>query len=405
MKKIALPLIFLGALSTAALAQIDYGASGYVDLRLVDPADETAWLQGGLGKTRYGAGDSNFQFAGAVAQGYALLTPEILAVAVVRIEPEQRNFFDALEAYVRYRPVSTTPWRWSVKGGAFFAPFSLENTEVGWSSYWTITPSAINSWFGEELRTVGGEGTLDWRTQEGTLEFIAAGFGWNDPAGVIMVDRGWAMDDRPTGLFGYLREPDATSILFGSQPPESTAIFKEYDDRTGWYAGLSWDDASQWHLELERYDNEADPGAHHDDYFAWRTRFWNAGASYKFGEFTLLSQALTGDTVIAPGPGFTSTTDFSSAYALLGWERDEWRVALRGDLFRTRTHTTFGSSPALSENGHALTGAVTWLPRDWVRLTGEVLWIDSRRDERAVVGLEPRQSNVQTQLSLRLYFD
>jgi hypothetical protein len=399
-----LPLLLCLA-PAPALAQIDYGASGYADFRLVAPSDERSWLQGGLGKTRYGQGDPNFQFAGAVGQGYVLLTPEILAVAVLRIEPEQRTFFDALEAYVRYRPVSTTPWRWSVKGGAFFAPFSLENTEIGWSSYWTITPSAINSWFGDELRTIGGEGTLDWRTPEGTLELIAAGFGWNDPAGVMIADRGWSMDDRPTGLLDHLREPDATLLLLGDVPPDDTPTFKEFDSRAGWYAGLSWDDASRWHVELERYDNEADPSAHHEDYFAWRTRFWNAGLSFKYDELTVLSQALTGDTEIAPAAGFTSTTDFDSAYLLLGWERDDWRVAVRGDWFRTKTHTTLGPSPALSENGDALTGAVSWLPRDWLRLTGEVLWIDSRRNERAIVGLAPRQSDTQLQLSARFYFE
>lgn len=404
MKKL-LPLILALALPTSAAAQIDYGVSGYMDLRLVAPSDEPSWLQGGLGKTRYGNGDSDFQFAGLVGQGYVLLTPEILAVAVLRIEPEQRTFVDALEGYIRYRPVSTSPWRWSVKGGAFFAPFSLENTEVGWSSYWTITPSAINSWFGEELRTIGTEGTLDWRTPEGTLEVIAAGYGLNDPAGVMIADRGWTLSDRPSSLLDHLREPDNTLILFGDKPPDSTPIFKEFDDRVGWYAGVSWDDASRWHLELERYDNEADPAAHREDYFAWHTRFWNAGASYKFDAFTILSQALTGDTAIAPSPGFASTTDFDSAYLLLGWERDDWRVALRGDWFRTKTRTTFGPSPALSENGDALTGAVSWLPKDWLRLTGEVLWVDSRRDERAIGGLDPRQRDVQAQLSLRLYFD
>src|SRR5947207_2962638 len=376
-----LAFVLLAPFGSPAFAQIDFGASGYVDLRLVASGDEISWLQGGLGKLRYGKDDSNFQFAGAVGQGYVLLTPEILTVAVARIEPEQRTFADLLEAYVEYRPVSTSPWRWSIKGGAFFAPFSLENTEIGWSSYWTITPSAINSWFGDELRTIGAEGTLDWRTDEGTFEVIAAAFGWNDPAGVMIADRGWSMDDRPTGIFDRLREPDATVLLFGGTPPEHTPIFDEFDNRAGWYAGVSWDDTAQWHVEIERYDNEADPAAHHGDYFAWRTKFWNAGFSWKHGEFTFLSQALAGDTVIAPFPGFESTTDFESAYALVGWERDAWRVALRGDWSRTKTKATFGTSPFLSENGNAITGAVTWLPREWLRLTGEVLWIDSTRDE------------------------
>jgi hypothetical protein len=287
MKKL-LPLLIC-ALAQPASAQIEYGASGYLDLRLVSPDDEVSWLQGGLGKTRYGNGDSAAQFAAAVGQGYVLLTPEVMAVTVLRIEPEQRTFLEALEAYVRYRPVSTNAWRWSVKGGAFFAPFSLENTELGWSSYWTITPSAINSWFGEELRTVGAEGTLDWRMNRGTLALIAAAFGWNDPAGVMIADRGWTLSDRPTGLIDHLRLPDATETLFGGTPPASTPIFSELDKHVGWYAGAIWDDAAGWNVELERYDNEADPAAHDGDYFAWRTRFWNAGASWKFADFAVLS--------------------------------------------------------------------------------------------------------------------
>jgi hypothetical protein len=400
-----LPLLLLFAAPAPALAQFDYGASGYIDLRLVAPGSETSWLDGGLGKLRYGKGDSAFQFGGAVAQGYVMPTPEILAVAVVRAETEQRDFVDALEAYVRYRPVSTTPWRWSVKAGAFFAPFSLENTEVGWSSYWTITPSAINSWFGDELRTIGTEGTLDWRLEAGTLELIGSVYGWNDPAGVMIADRGWSLDDTPTSLFDHLREPDATQILFGGKPPGYTPIFRELDNRAGWYAGASWDNAAQWHVEIERYDNEADPAAHYDDYFAWRTRFWNAGFSWKHDDFTVISQALTGDTAIAPFPGFVSTTDFDSAFLLVGWERGDWRLAARGDVFHTKTHNTFGAFPLLGENGRALTGAVSWLPRDWVRLTGEVLWVDSTRKERIVTGLSPQKSETQAQLSARFYFE
>jgi hypothetical protein len=114
---------------------------------------------------------------------------------------------------------------------------------------------------------------------------------------------------------------------------------------------------------------------------------------------------LTGDTAIVPFPGFTSTTDFDSAYLLLGWEHENWRLAIRGDWFRTKTDTTFGDSPALSENGHALTGAVSWLPRDWARLTGEVLWVDSKRDERVISGIDPQQSGVELQLSARFYLE
>ena len=397
--------IFALLIATPVCAQ-QFNFTGYADVRLVAPAQgDRSWLDGGLGKLRYGKGDSGVQFAGAVGEGSVLVTPEILAVAVARVEPDQRTFFDVLESYVRYRPVSTTAWRWSVKAGAFFAPFSLENTEIGWSPYWTITPSAINSWFGDELRTLGAEATLEWRRDDGTLSLTGSAFGVNDPAGVLMADRGWALDDRPTGLFDRLREPDATLVLFGDTPPDRTPLFKEFDGHVGWYAGAAWDDARQWKVELFRYDNEGDPSAHQADYFAWRTKFWEGGFTGRLDEFMLIAQALTGSTEISPSPSFSSTTDYESAFALLGWERDEWRIAGRADLFDTRAHNTFGGSPATSENGYALTAAVSWLPNDWLKLTGELLSVTSKRSERAIVGLDPQQTETQLQLAARIYLE
>jgi hypothetical protein len=385
--------------SAAPAFAIDFEFDGFADFRLVAPDGERSWLDGGLGKLRYGDGSSNFQFAGAVGQGSVLVTPEIVAIAVLRADPSQSTFLLPMETYVRYRPVSTTPWRWSVKAGAFFPPFSLENKEVCWTSYWTLTPSAINSWIGDELRTIGGEGNLEWRAGEGTLALRGALFGWNDPAGVLVADRGWAMDDRPTALFDNPREPDATLILFHRPYPDTTEIFDEIDHRVGWYGGLDWSDSDDWKLQLFRYDNDANSSAHENDYFAWHTDFWDAGASKTLGEFTVLAQGLMGTTIITPVPGFSSVTDFDSAYGLLGWERGEWRLAARADLFRTHT----GGNALFSENGYALTFAASWLPKDWLRVTGEVLYLDSTRDERVVEGFAPNEAATQAQLSLRVY--
>ncbi len=383
-----------------------FSFSGVADFRFVAPdASDRSWLDGGLGKLRYGRNDSNLQFAGAIAQGIVLLTPELLMSAVVRVDPRVRPGVDLLESFVRYRPVSTTRWRWSIKGGAFFAPFSLENSELGWSPYWTLTPSAINSWYGDELRTIGSEATLEWRSDSGTFTLLFAVFGLNDPAGVMMADRGWALGDTPTGLFEELRVPDATLVLHHETPPDTTPIFAEFDNRPGWYAGASWTAADQWLIEAFRYDNEADPGAHQDDYFAWRTKFWDIGASKQLGAFKLLAQAIIGNTEIAPSARFSATTDFDSAFALLGWEQDEWRVAVRAEEFHTRTYNTFGLSAATSEIGSAVTAAVSWLPNDWLKLTGELVAITSRRGERTLSGLNARQDETQFQLSARVYSD
>ena len=189
----------------------DLTITGYADLRAVAPTDQTSWLKGGLGKFRYGNSESiggeavlqaNYKFGGVFQ-----------AVTVLRAEPDTLGGLDALETYLRYDDSDGGDFAWSVKGGAFFPTISLENDDLGWTSPYTLTPSAINSWIGNELRTIGSEGTLRWKSGLGTISLIGALTCCNDEAGILMADRGWSMDDRPTGLFERLRLPAATMTL------------------------------------------------------------------------------------------------------------------------------------------------------------------------------------------------
>ena len=400
MRKLALYALLLALAAPARAA--DFSFEGYADLRLVAPPSTGAYLDGDLGKLRYGAGDEVFQPGDLIGEGRALITPELMATATARVNAQYGPAVDLLEGYVRYRPVSTSEWRWSVKAGAFFPPFSLENEQVGWSSFWTITPSAINSWAGEELRIIGAEGMLEWRRASGEITLIGAVFGWNDPAGVMIADRGWTFDDRSSGLFEHSRLPDATAVLLGTTPPVYAKLFTEMDDRPGWYIDLSWEPADIGGFEIMRYDNNADPTVVAGGQVAWHTSFWEAGFQKQIGKLTLLSQALSGATTIVPSPFYRQTTDFKSAYALAGYDMDEWWVAARFDVFQTRTRATFPST--LDEDGHAYTLSVSWLPRKWLRFTGELLSIDDTRDERVVVGEAPHQTETQFQFLARVYF-
>ena len=379
----------------------DFTFQGYADLRLVVPGDEVSWLDGGLGKLRFGAKqpDPNFRFTEAVGQAGLILSDELRFVAVARVEPEQRSGVDLLEAYGSWRP-QLDGWLASLKFGAFFPPFSLENTDIGWTSPYTLTPSAIDSWVGDELRTIGAEAHVEKQTSLGKFTLTAALFCCNDPAGVLMADRGWTLDDRPTGLFEEVREPDATLILFGDTPPGRTPLFLEIDNHVGWYAGASWSSAGIGKATLYRYDNEADSSKFTDEYFAWRTRFWSLGWESHLQSWSLLAQAMSGDTSIEPFPKFVATTKFKSAYVLASYDLDDWRIAGRAEFFQTRASAGGG---LLDEDGHAVTLASSWMPRDWLRLTAELIALSSRRGERSVVGLAPEQSDAQFQLSVRVF--
>lgn len=377
----------------------DFSFQGYADFRLVVPGSEISWLDGGLGKMRYGGGqpDPNFRFSEALGQVALLLSDELRVVAVARVEPAQRTGVDLLEAYAAWRP-RLDGWLAGLKVGAFFPPFSLENTDLGWTSPYTLTPSAINSWVGDELRTLGAEAHIDKQTSVGTFALTAAVFCCNDPAGVLIADRGWSLDDRPSGLIEEIREPNATLIFFGNTSPDRTPLFIEIDQQAGWYVGASWSMAGIGKAAVYRYDNEADPAAHREDYFAWRTRFWSLGWESHLHALTLLAQGMSGDTAIEPFAGFVAVTKFKSAYVLAAYDLDDWRIAARAEAFQTRS--TVGLVP-LEEDGHAFTAAASWMPNAWLRVTGEVIAVTSRRGERVIDGLSAEQMDAQFQLGVR----
>ncbi|QSX77910.1 hypothetical protein [Agrilutibacter solisilvae] len=414
MRRTAMAVAMAGLASVAAapVYALELEVHGSLDLRVAQPADETSWTQGGLGKTRFGGGGdaaSDDALSGRAALTAAIqMTPALLATTSLQYQPELERQFDVLEGFVRYRPVSTTPWRWSAKAGAFFPPVSQEHDGLAWSTTRTLTPSAVNTWVGEELRIFGAELHVEHRGRQGTLDARAAVFFKNDPAGELLASRGWALGDIATGIDGSLRQPDVHAPVARAPVPMRFRPFVEMDDRPGFYGVLGWQPSSQRRFTALYYDNHADL-AESVRYSgrtlrAWRTYFWNLGGEQRFGEWALLAQAMHGSTIFEPVPGrLRLDTDFNAGYLMLAREEGAWQPALRVDLFQTRQRPA-ALTPPLSEHGNALTLALNWRPSDAVRLTGEVLRIDSSRNQRRLDELDARQVDVQVQLGLRLFF-
>jgi hypothetical protein len=398
-------ILLLLVLPPAAAADT-FNLHGFADLRAVHPPDEVSWLDGGLGKLRTGGRDRDptGELTQIVLEPSLLITSEFSAFASLRYDADQRRRMDVLEAYVRYRPISTTPWRWSVRLGAFYPPISLENTDVGWTSPWTLTPSAINTWVGEEMRTLGAEGALEWRRAGGTLTLRAAIYEWNDPTGVVIAYRGWALDDRPTGLFDRVRLPDAFAVYRSRPIPLTTPEFKEIDNLPGYYVGAAWRGSDEIRVELLRYDNLADPAARHVAR-AWTTEFWSGGVSAPLGPYTFIGQAMTGTTAVDPSPSSHQVWEFHSAFLMLGRQVGVLRIAARAELFNTNYPVKPGDSLGKysREHGHALTIAGSWEPHRRLRLTLEALRAKSFRVQRAFLGGNPDRNDLQIQLNARIY--
>ena len=396
--------ILLTAWPAGAKAQ-DVTANGLLDLGYVLPAHTKTWIKGGFGKLdNGGGGGQDVAFVGqALADLRLRLDPSLDLFTRVRAAPDQHAPFDIFEAYARYQPVLTREWVWSNKLGAFLPPISLENESVGWTSPWTLTPSAINTWVGDELRTIGGETELRRRFGNTELGAVGAVYGVNDLAGQLLADRGWVFDSRPVGLLGEPRVPDLLARQQRLSPPLREQPFKPIGGGPGWYAGGSVSQDELGKLTGLYYDNRADPGAFSGADFGWRTKFTSLGVDTAIGHVVLLGQAMFGSTVIEPFQGFFATTDFQSAYLLAGHYFGDFRVAARIDLFATQLRNSRGMSGP-GETGRAFTVSGSWTPRPWLRLSTELIEVHSYRGQRAAAGLRPTVDEAQLQFVARVFF-
>jgi len=375
----------------------DLTINGYLDVRAVAPADPKTWLEGGLGKFRYG-GAQKFGVEGVLQADYNFRGLHL--VSVWRAEPETPSVIDALETYLRYDQLEGD-LGWSVKAGAFFPTISLENDDIGWTSPYTLTPSAINSWIGDEVRTIGSEATLRWKSDLGVVSLMGALTCCNDEIGVLMADRGWSLNDRPFGLFERERIPDQTLRIFRAPVPGRTGMFDEIDGRVGWYAGATWQLPGIVKLSATRYDNEGDPAAFTTRDMAWRTTFWNFGARTQVGPLVLIAQQMSGFTSVTVR-GTNNATKFQSGFLMASYDLDDWRFSVREELFQTRRRAATNNN--WNEDGDATTGAISYLGWDGIKLTAEIIAMNSRRGEYVAAGMPYQRNDVQVQFDSKFFF-
>ena len=271
---------------------------------------------------------------------------------------------------------------------------SLEHRAPGWSNPYTISSSALNTWVGEELRTIGVAYELEHLgiAEGGRFDFgvHAAVFGWNDPAGVELALRGFSLNDRQTPLFGRIG-----AYAFGGR--EQRVIFSEIDHRAGFHAGAYVKTDGGAELRALRYDNRGDRTqfkASIDDY-AWATAFDSIGFRYDApGGTVLISQWLAGDTYASPDHAFCWS--FRTWFVMLAHGFGKHRLAARYDDFLVRQTTAHSPPPWSRDMGHALTIGWSFALRKNVELAAEWLRVNSTNNTRTNLGEASRATEHST---------
>jgi hypothetical protein len=358
-----------------------------LDLRAVYSDGRESFLDNGQGKLRFDEDHQGIQL-GRLRAAWNQSLGDVFAAHVEAStwDDDDKNPIDLTEAYLEYRPYPRAGFKGRVRLGAFYPPMSLESRALGWETPYTITPSAIGSWIGEEIRTVGLEGQIDWLgTRMGhdfELQLTTALFGWNDPAGTQLAAHGFAMHDRQTTLFGRVGAPQP-------DPQEAKKeLFHEIDGRPGYYVGAQVRYLDRAVLNLLHYDNRADPAAEAPEIrdFAWLTEFDAAALRVETGNgWTVLIQALDGYTAI--NPFRLLTWEFDSQSALLAKRIGHHMLAARYDAFEVVKEGD-PLEPG-SEDGHAWTVAYTFDRGEHWRFALEWLRVTSDVPERAASLAEP----------------
>lgn len=386
------------ALASAAQAAVE----AELDLRLVESDGRNSFMDGGLGKLRFDADDDGLQLGRArLAWRDAIGSSNWHAnVDLSAWSLDDHRAIDLTEAWLEWRPVPKSAWRSNVKIGAFYPPISLEHRAPGWTNPYTISSSALNTWIGEEFRTIGAAYSIEHLGIADGGQFDlgahAAVFGWNDPAGVVVAFRGFALHDRQTPLFGRIG-----TYAFGSRTQR--VIFSEIDGRAGFHVGAYVQHDSGLEVRALHYDNRGDPAAVKpsiEDY-AWKTVFDSVGLRYDGPRgTTLIAQWLAGGTDV--GPNSHDRWRYRAAFVLAAQQFGAHRLAARYDDFRTRQTVTIFPWPLGIETGDAVTLAWSWKLHEHVELMTEWLQVDSRYNKRLRLGEAPAAREHSLQLALRL---
>ena len=392
----------------------ELAVDGVLSARGLVVEGQRSWLEGGfgrLGESGGGAGDALFTGRARAHLGLdwkPSLEWLVHAHGVAQTQPSRAGGREVglPEAFLVYRPELNAQLSLRLRAGLFFPQTSRENVERLWSSPYTITLSALNTWIGEEVRLTGLDVSLVRRGNRDELQLHAGAFGGNDSSGSLLAWRGWAMGDRLVTAGEVLPLPPLRSLGasggLASQRDDGTRPIEELDGRVGWNARARWERRGRVLIQMSYLDNLGDRELHRDQY-SWRTRFAQAGVELRLLQgLDLIAEAADGKTGMGARDEPHVDVDFRTGYALLTWANSKLRLSARYDRFRNRDKD--GTTEPNDEDGHAFTVAGFFSPWRSARLGVEWLELKAQRRAAAASGFDPDTNARKATLELRVLF-
>jgi hypothetical protein len=409
---LALAILLTAVPATAVELADGHNAIFGLEVGYLKTSGHPSWTEGFVGKLRYQ--DDGLVLNRAFLDYKGRLTDTLRAHIVLEAyDDDLGNAIDGTQAYVEWRPVPTSETRFRLKVGAFYPRISMENIDPGWSSRYTLSSSAINTWVAEEIRTTGAELTLSRRPSSlggaHTFSISLAAFVGNDPAGSLLAWKGWSVHDRQSRFSDDLPLPPLPQIqpggMFEAQDPY-VEPFQEIDDEIGFYASAEWRFGEKLLIRAMHYDNRADPTILKQGQYGWTTIFDHIGLQTTLpADIGFIAQWMTGSTVMGPVMNGAHVVDveYDSFFLLLTRSFEKHRITARYDSFDVTQNdqTPEDNNP---ENGHAWTFGYQYSFSKNVGLAGEWLSIKTHHCGWIYYGISPTKTETQTQVSLRLRF-
>lgn len=259
-----------------------------------------------------------------------------------------------LEAFAERR-FGDGEWHlWTFRAGQFFLPASRENVGSLWTSPYTLTLSAMNSWIAEEIRPIGLDlGYTRTFAGDHRLHLGGTAFLGNDTSGTLIAWRGFSFHDRPTPTGRFVPLPPIEG--FPKQSPEGTKAFgSDLDGRPGYAGRIRWTAPdNRAVIQATAFLNRGDRDLHGEEY-AWETDFrWLSVETALPAGLRLLGEWGTGTSrmgIAPPGQRSEAVVDilFDTFYLLLTreWRGGAFRTTARYDDFRVEDR----DSTALDDN-------------------------------------------------------